>query len=553
LLPGTFTTVMDDETLTSHAGGGLTPSGRGGSRPPQPGEDHRAEDETLVAPGTESATIPPAPQERDLSGTTLGEYRLNRKIAEGGMGEVYEATQLKLDRKVAVKVLTSRLAGQSEFLHRFEREAKAAAALNHPNVVQVHDFGVSGGRYYLVMEFVEGEDLADYLRRVERLAIPEALDAVEQAARALKAARAQQIIHRDVKPANLMRTTDGLIKVSDLGLAKRLSEATEVTATGVGIGSPHFLAPEQADDAAHVDHRADIYSLGITLFYLLTGRKPFDGTSAFSVVMAHVNKPLPSGAEVGTELPDEVEEFIRRMTAKRPEERYQDYDSLLKDLERVKAGYAPAEPLFRPLREWFRSTGLKMVAAMTMTALIVLAVIVLRPTAEKSPDSPGANEPLPTVTQTTAPSPPPNLQGARRTIELLLPWPLGEIPNRTPIPVGPIDQMITQGEALVRANTNDFKLIIHVYQQLASHATNEAQRQAFIREEVAWVTVHQFAAAEAVQKYTALMNEQLRARQPQAAYDVWKDFPQGLRTYEVDQEILRILNQYIPPGFQPAR
>lgn len=283
--------------------------------------------------------------EQDFSGSTLGHYQIVRKLAEGGMGVVYEAIQTKLDRKVALKVLTNNLSDRPEFLKRFEREAKAAAALNHSNLVQVYDFGEASGRHYLVMEFIEGEDLAQHIQHYGKMNIPDGLNAIEQAAHALKAACAKSIIHRDIKPSNLMLTRDGIVKVSDLGLAKILTENTEVTATGVGMGSPHFIAPEQADDSRNVDHRVDIYALGITLLYLLTGKKPFDGSSPFSVVLAHVNKPLPSGRDLGTDLPESVEWLINRMAAKKPEHRYQDYQSLIDDIKRVREGEGIAAPI----------------------------------------------------------------------------------------------------------------------------------------------------------------------------------------------------------------
>jgi eukaryotic-like serine/threonine-protein kinase len=217
--------------------------------------------------------------------------------------------------------------------------------LNHPNLVQVYDFGEAAGRHYLVMELIEGQDLAEHIQQYGKMNVHDGLNAVEQAAHALKAACAKSIIHRDIKPSNLMLTRDGIVKVSDLGLAKILTDNTEVTATGVGMGSPHFIAPEQADDSSNVDHRVDIYALGITLLYLLTGKKPFDGSTPFSVVLAHVNKPLPSGSDLGTELPESVEWLISRMAAKKPEHRYQDYQSLIDDIKRVRDGEGITAPI----------------------------------------------------------------------------------------------------------------------------------------------------------------------------------------------------------------
>ena len=195
------------------------------------------------------------------------------------MGEVYEATQLALDRRVAIKVIGGRFVVGPADLKRFEREARTAAALNHPAVVQVFDFAQDQGRQFLVMEFVEGEDLGSYVRRTGKLSVADSLFVIEQAITALAAALDKSIVHRDIKPQNLMRTTNGRIKVADLGLAKILSEDSDLTLSGAGMGSPHFMAPEQAKDARSVDHRADIYSLGITLLYLLTGKPPFRGVA----------------------------------------------------------------------------------------------------------------------------------------------------------------------------------------------------------------------------------------------------------------------------------
>ena len=236
------------------------------------------------------------------------------------MGVVYEAVQLNLSRKVALKILNEELAARPEFLQRFEREAKAAAALNHPNVVQVHDFGEAQGWRYLIMKFVEGQDLSEYTEERGKLPVLDSLEIIEQAAQALKAACEKAIIHRDIKPGNLLLTPEGRVKVLDLGLAKILTEASDLTLSGVGMGSPDFMAPEQAQDARDVDHRADIYALGLTLLFLLTGKRPYDGNTPYSIVLAHANKPLPRGTELGTDLPDEVEALIQRMAAKDPDD-----------------------------------------------------------------------------------------------------------------------------------------------------------------------------------------------------------------------------------------
>jgi serine/threonine protein kinase len=299
------------------------------------------DDETQTNPFPPDKLFVAPPGHNDISGTTLGNYKLIRKIAQGGMGVIYEATQINLDRKVALKILTAELATRPEFLQRFEREAKSAASLNHPGIVAVHDFGEADGRRYIIMEFVDGENLSEYIAKRGKIPVENALAIVEQAAQALKAATEKSIIHRDIKPSNLMLTRDGRVKIADMGLAKVLTENSELTMSSVSIGSPHFIAPEQAGDSKNADHRVDIYSLGVTLLYLVTGKHAFDGDSPISVVLAHATKPLPTGADLGTELPAEVESLIKRMTAKNPDERYQTYDELLADLQLVQRGYLP--------------------------------------------------------------------------------------------------------------------------------------------------------------------------------------------------------------------
>ncbi len=536
-------------------------------------------------------------KERDLSGAQLGEYRLTRKIAEGGMGEVYEAVQLKLDRRVAVKLLSEQLSREEEFLARFEREAKSAAALNHPNIVQVYDYGCADGQYYFVMELMDGMDLSAYVKEHGKLPIPEALGVFEQAVQALRFAARHAIIHRDVKPANLMLTSDGQVKVADLGLAKKLTDDSDVTMTGVGMGSPHFLAPEQADDAAHVDHRADIYSLGVTLLFLLTGKRPYEGASNFSVVLAHANKPLPTGVELGTPLPEEIERFIKRMTAKLPAGRYQSYDELLADLQRVKAGHGPRINLGQVLKD----ARTIQYAAISLVAILVLAIGVpmLLPdrkpaekvkapaTAPVTPVPVAAATPPATSIAKNDPGPPPGErppQGERPPRNddpppppgdrmekgkgpkggkagpgakggpagrLRLPWPQKPPPDHNPIKDGPIPVMLAEADKFAAANKDELTRIIDHYRQVERKAEGTPHEEQTRRKTDAAIDNHINASKQLIAKLQAQMEAHLQERKVQDAYSVWRQFPQAWRTYETDQEILQILDKFMPPNFQP--
>jgi eukaryotic-like serine/threonine-protein kinase len=319
-------------------------------------------------------------EENDLSGTTLGGCRLTRKIAQGGMGVIYEAVQIKLARRVAVKILAGPLAARPEFRRRFEHEARAAATLNHPNIIQVHDYGEAAGRHYLVMEFVEGGNLSEYVAKHGKMTVGQALAIVEQTALALRAAAERSIIHRDIKPSNLMLDAHGRVKVADLGLARILTDNSETLFSDINIGSPHFIAPEQAGFPESTDCRADMYSLGITLLYLLTGKYAYDGDSPLAIVRAHASQPLPSGADLGTDLPPAMETLIRRMAAKKPDERYPGYDALLADLNLAKQGLPP--PPSRRISGQARAMGVVSVMA---TALVVMAALMTQMASNNHP------------------------------------------------------------------------------------------------------------------------------------------------------------------------
>jgi serine/threonine protein kinase len=247
-------------------------------------------------------------------------YRLGERIAAGGMGSVYRAVDETLGRPVAVKVLRRELADDPTFLERFRREARAAAGVAHPGVADVYDYGELGGEPFMVMELVEGETLAERIEARGRLPWPEALAIGEQVARALAAAGAHGVVHRDVKPANILLGADGRAKVTDFGIAKAAASAT-LTGTGMVLGSANYVAPEQAQGNG-VGPAADQYSLGCVLFEAVTGEPPYRGGSAVAIATQHVSAPVPDPRERRPDLPAAVAELIRRAMSKSPGARF---------------------------------------------------------------------------------------------------------------------------------------------------------------------------------------------------------------------------------------
>ncbi|MFO0880358.1 MAG: serine/threonine-protein kinase [Gemmataceae bacterium] len=291
----------------------------------------------------------------------LGGYQVVKELGRGGMGAVYLARQVSLDRPVALKVMNTQWASNPNFLVRFTREAYAAAQLVHHNVVQVYDIGEDKGINYFSMEFVEGRSLGDLLKKDGRLAPEVAAGYILQAARGLKFAHDRGMIHRDIKPDNLMLNNQGVVKVADLGLVRTpgmeeslprdevpveapqsrgkgasgrtLSSLSGVTMAGQAMGTPAYMAPEQARDATSVDHRADIYSLGCTLYVLVTGRPVFQGASALEVMTKHAMDPIVRPDMVVKDVPKALSDVVVKMIAKKPDERYQSMDETIQALE----------------------------------------------------------------------------------------------------------------------------------------------------------------------------------------------------------------------------
>jgi Arc/MetJ-type ribon-helix-helix transcriptional regulator/predicted Ser/Thr protein kinase len=276
----------------------------------------------------------------------LGNYIILDKLGEGGMGQVFKAKHRRMGRTVALKVLPPWASEKPSAVQRFQREVQAASKLIHPNVVTAYDADEAGGVHFLVMEFVEGEDLASRVSREGPLPVGQAVDFILQAARGLEYAHSQGIIHRDIKPSNLLVNREGVVKILDLGLVRFQEMGPEedsegrdsLTKTGQVMGTVDFMPPEQSVDAKRVDHRADIYSLGCTLYYLLTGKPPYEGETLVEKIVAHRQKPAPSLCNVRADVPQALEFIFKKMVAKRPEQRYQSMSEVVRELERLLSG-----------------------------------------------------------------------------------------------------------------------------------------------------------------------------------------------------------------------
>ena len=291
-----------------------------------------------------SLRAPAAPSKErpdPLVGQTLGQYEIIEVVGRGGMGAVYKARQQSLDRVCAVKVLPRAFAADASFLERFRREARGAAAINHPSVIQVYDVGEERGYYFIAMEFVEGEHLGQSVDREGPLAPDVARDALKQVASALAAAHALGIVHRDIKPSNIMRTPVGLVKVADFGLAKRSGMDIDVTAPGSRLGTPNYMPPEVAYGQP-ADARSDLYSLGATFYHLLAGRRPFEAKTANQVIHKLLREEPTPLAEAAPACPAKLRRIIERLMARDPAARYQSAAELLEALEGRDAEPAPS-------------------------------------------------------------------------------------------------------------------------------------------------------------------------------------------------------------------
>jgi serine/threonine-protein kinase len=287
------------------------------------------------------------PPEYEEPAPVIPGYEMLGQIGAGGMGAVWKARQTSLDRLVAIKVLPPVLAANGKFIARFRREAMATARLNNPNIISAIDVGetdpaVGPPVHYFVMEFVDGESLEDVAQRERRLPAARVVDMALAVARALDHAWTEAgIVHRDIKPANLLLAKSGMVKVADFGLARCMWESVNLTAAGLAIGTPHYASPEQARGEVDVDARSDIYALGATMFRLLTGRTPFLGHDAATVMARHAREDAPAAHDVDPNVPRELSAIVSRMMQRKANDRYQTLGELIADLERVQKGDRP--------------------------------------------------------------------------------------------------------------------------------------------------------------------------------------------------------------------
>ena len=337
-------TGSDRDTMQTFVPGGDAPTTSGRATPGQVPADQM---QTLVPTGDTVAGQPVSTGKDPMAKVDPMLAKLLRlsdegkidfdqitKLGEGGMGLVCKAHQISLDREVALKLLKEELAKNEQLVERFIREARAMAKINHPNVVQGYAVGETEGLHWVAMELIDGESMQDVLDRENQLTLADAVTISIVAAEALQHAHEMKMIHRDIKPDNILVTADGQVKVADLGLAKAIDEDMSMTQSGTGLGTPHYMPPEQARNAKHVDARSDIYALGCTLHHFLVGAVPFAGESVVELIMNKEKGKFEPANRLRPEVPERLSLVVEKMMAIKPEQRYQTMEAVIADLQK---------------------------------------------------------------------------------------------------------------------------------------------------------------------------------------------------------------------------
>lgn len=297
--------------------------------------------EQAAAPPPATPVLPAIPSDELALPCDIAGYRLTEKIGQGGMGSVFKATQKAMRRTVAIKTLSPRYAGDPVYVEKFRNEARAAAALNHPNIIVPIDVGAENGIHFIAMEFIQGESLGQWMDREGRLHWKEALEIVEQVTKGLEYAHKRGIVHRDIKPDNiLLDKGSGLAKIADLGLARRTGGEGNLSHEGQAVGTPYYVSPEQARGQKDLDGRADLYSLGATLWHMLAGVPPFEGVTAAVIMAKHLTEAVPDPRSAVADLPEDLVAVVFKLMSKDRAERYENAAQLLEDLEAVRLDQA---------------------------------------------------------------------------------------------------------------------------------------------------------------------------------------------------------------------
>jgi serine/threonine-protein kinase len=325
--------------------------------------------------------------ENDLKvGDILGGFKIEKVLGRGGMGVVFKAHELSLNRKIALKVLASRLSADEEFIQRFKREAQVIAALRHPNIVNILSYGQDQELHYFAMEYIQGEDLGEVLRRKGKLPYDEALSMVRQVADALSEAGAKGVVHRDIKPSNIMIDPVGRAFVTDFGVAHFADASNKLTQTGLFLGTPEYSSPEQATGKS-LDVRSDIYSLGAVLYRMISGRPPVSGESPLAVMVKISTEPVTPIGQVNPDVPQPIRDLLSKMMAKDLNERYQEPQTLITDIDRCRQQIKGApeemrglttalqEPTLRPPPAPPRRSKVGVVGGILGIALAVVLVV----------------------------------------------------------------------------------------------------------------------------------------------------------------------------------
>jgi len=533
--------MSDAETKICPQCGGTLPANSAGC--PQCVGAAMMDDPTILSPDTkgDDTRIPTKLIMSAAIPDEIGPYEILGKLGEGGMGAVYEARQPALDRKVALKVMSTKLDHDPTFQQRFEREAKAAAAITHPNLVHVYDYGEADGCRYIAMEMIEGGSVGKRLKKSGKFPPLEAIDVVCSAASALQAAAEIGVIHRDIKPDNLLIDKKGRVRVADLGLAKQVDVESNVTMVGTVLGSPYYMAPEQAEDIVNTDHRADIYSLGITFYHLLTGERPFTGKSAMKIIEAHSSVAMPTLADSSVFLPPVIEDTIQRMTAKKPADRFPDYNSLLQALAVCRESLQPSGSRRFDTTTSFTTTGNEQQRDLLFTSMVCVAVLMVALAvrtyvkrsrqATMTPNVPVAPAQPPEPVKTNALD---NLPRDHQSVFELyqsknfrwewLPFSAGR-PPRPPSMNGKFEENLKKADDFAKENPDQIAEIVMHY-RMALQAEFGSANRAVIEEKLNfWLEKETEAFANLFRDYDARMKKLAAEKRYREAYEVWSDFP----------------------------